>query len=208
MSPSTTSKHSLNTSRDGDSTTSLGSPFQCLTTLLEKRLFLILNLNLPSRPIAVTWEQRPTPSPPQPPFGSCRAQVSPETPLLETEPSHSLNCSLWDLCSRHLRDPVTLLCTRSRASVSFLQWGAQHWTQHSRCGLTRHQRDAHLLLPVLLLIRSRMPSAILDTWALCRLTFSQASTITPRSFSCIHSSWYYKSEILKGKKNPMKQSSL
>ena len=47
MSPSTTSKHSLNTSRDGDSTTSLGSPFQCLTTLLEKKLSLKSNLNLP-----------------------------------------------------------------------------------------------------------------------------------------------------------------
>jgi len=37
----------LNTFRDGDSTTSLGSPFQCLTTLLEKIFFLISSLNLP-----------------------------------------------------------------------------------------------------------------------------------------------------------------
>jgi len=36
----------LNTSKDGDSTISLGSPFQCLTTLLQKKLFLISNLNL------------------------------------------------------------------------------------------------------------------------------------------------------------------
>ena len=33
MSLNTTSKRSLNTTRLGDSTTSLGSPFQCLTTL-------------------------------------------------------------------------------------------------------------------------------------------------------------------------------
>jgi len=35
----------LNASRDGDSNTSLGSPFQCLTTLSEKKFFLISNLN-------------------------------------------------------------------------------------------------------------------------------------------------------------------
>jgi len=37
----------LNASRDGDSTTSLGSLFQCITTLLEKKSFLTPNLNLP-----------------------------------------------------------------------------------------------------------------------------------------------------------------
>ena len=47
MSLSTTSKRFLNTSRDGDSTTSLGSPFQCLTTLPVKKFFLISSLNLP-----------------------------------------------------------------------------------------------------------------------------------------------------------------
>jgi len=43
----TTSKHFLNISRDSDSTTPLGSLFQCLTTLSEKNLFLITDLNLP-----------------------------------------------------------------------------------------------------------------------------------------------------------------
>ena len=33
--------------RDGDSTTSLGSLFQCLTNLLVKKFFLIPNVNLP-----------------------------------------------------------------------------------------------------------------------------------------------------------------
>jgi len=47
MSLSTTSKRFLNTSRDGDSTTSLGSLFQCLTTLSVKKCFLMSNLNLP-----------------------------------------------------------------------------------------------------------------------------------------------------------------
>ena len=44
---SATSTCFLNTSRDGDSTTSLGSLCQCLTTLSEKNFFLISNLNLP-----------------------------------------------------------------------------------------------------------------------------------------------------------------
>ena len=39
--------HFKHTSRDGDSTTSLGSPFQCLTTLSLKKLFLISHLNFP-----------------------------------------------------------------------------------------------------------------------------------------------------------------
>jgi len=37
----------LNTSRDSHSTTSLGSLFQYLTTLSEKKKFLISNLYLP-----------------------------------------------------------------------------------------------------------------------------------------------------------------
>ena len=57
---STTSKQFLNTSRDGDSTTSPGSPFQCLTTLSAKKCFLISNLNFPWRnlralPLDVLW---------------------------------------------------------------------------------------------------------------------------------------------------------
>ena len=46
---SVTSTHLLNTSRDGDSTTSLGSLFQCLITLSVKKFFLISNLNFPWR---------------------------------------------------------------------------------------------------------------------------------------------------------------
>ncbi|KAK4833077.1 hypothetical protein QYF61_027739 [Mycteria americana] len=49
MSISTSSKRLLNTSRDGDSTTSLGSLFQCLITLSVKKNFLISSLNLPWR---------------------------------------------------------------------------------------------------------------------------------------------------------------
>ncbi|NXX20447.1 AGRG1 protein, partial [Podargus strigoides] len=47
MSLSTSSTHLLNTSRDGDSPTALGSLFQCLTTLSVKIFFLISSLPAP-----------------------------------------------------------------------------------------------------------------------------------------------------------------
>ncbi|KAK4810608.1 hypothetical protein QYF61_007345 [Mycteria americana] len=62
--------------RDGDSTTSLGSLFQCLTTLSVKKFSLISNLNLPWHNLRlfplvlslVNWEKRLTPTSLQPPF--------------------------------------------------------------------------------------------------------------------------------------------
>ena len=66
VSPSAMSTLLLNTSRDGDSTTSLGSPFQCPTTHPGKKYFLISSLNLPwcnLRPLPlvlslITWLKR------------------------------------------------------------------------------------------------------------------------------------------------------
>ena len=49
MSQSAALTRFLNTSRDGESTASLGSLFQCLTTLSVKTFFLISSLNLPWR---------------------------------------------------------------------------------------------------------------------------------------------------------------
>ena len=65
---STISKHFLNTFRDRNSTISLDSLFQHLTTLLERIFFLISNLNLPwhnLRPFPlvlslVVWKKRMT----------------------------------------------------------------------------------------------------------------------------------------------------
>ena len=51
VSRSASSASFLNTSRDGDSTTSLGSLFQCLATVSVKKFFLISNLNSPD----TTW---------------------------------------------------------------------------------------------------------------------------------------------------------
>lgn len=58
-----------NTSRDSASTTSMGSPFHCFTTLSMTEIFLISTLNLPwhnLRPFPlllsfVTWQERLTP---------------------------------------------------------------------------------------------------------------------------------------------------
>ena len=45
--PRATSRLAMNASRDGASTVSLGNLFQCVTTLSERNLLLISNLNLP-----------------------------------------------------------------------------------------------------------------------------------------------------------------
>ena len=74
----------LNTSRDGDSTTFLCSPFQRITTFLENKFFqpespLVQQLEaMTTRPIAVTWEKRPILTSVQPPSGELeRALRSP-----------------------------------------------------------------------------------------------------------------------------------
>ncbi|KAK4820813.1 hypothetical protein QYF61_007207 [Mycteria americana] len=77
---------------DGDSTTSLGSMFQCLTTLSVK-FFLIPNLNVSRRNLRpfplvlslVTWKKRPTPTSLQPPFRQSAIKVSPQPPLLQAK---------------------------------------------------------------------------------------------------------------------------
>ena len=74
MPSSATSTCLLNTCRNGDATTSLGSLFQCLATLAVETFFPVSHLNLPRcslRPFPlslVTWEKRPTPTSLQPPF--------------------------------------------------------------------------------------------------------------------------------------------
>lgn len=75
MSISTTSQSFLNTSGDSESTTSLDSPIQCLSTYSENKFLLIPNLNLPwinLKPFLLvlllgTREKRQIPTLPQPP---------------------------------------------------------------------------------------------------------------------------------------------
>jgi len=82
MSLSTTPKWFLDTFRDDDSTTSLGSLLQCLATLSVKKCFLISNLNLPWRNLRpfplvmspVIREKIPTPLSLQSPFRYLKTQ--------------------------------------------------------------------------------------------------------------------------------------
>ena len=75
MSLTTTTKCFLNTSNVDDSTTSLGNLFQHLTTLSEN-YFLTSYVNLsryslrtfPLVLLLATWDKKPTPTSPQPPF--------------------------------------------------------------------------------------------------------------------------------------------
>ncbi|KAK4830944.1 hypothetical protein QYF61_014403 [Mycteria americana] len=77
--------------RDGDSTTSLGSLFQCFTTLSLKKLFLILNLNLPwcnLRPfllVLLLVSGRRDRHPPRYNLLSESDKVSPQPPFLQAK---------------------------------------------------------------------------------------------------------------------------
>jgi len=84
--------HFLNTSGDGDSTTSLGSLFQCFTALSEKIFFLISNLKLPWRNLRhllsyccyLGEEAEPHLATTSFQAGVDSNSISPEPPLLQT----------------------------------------------------------------------------------------------------------------------------
>lgn len=132
MAPSATSSFFLNTSRDGDSATSLGGPFQCLIILSVKN-FLISILDLlwcrlrlcPLILWLVVIEKRLTPRLATPSFHGVveSDEVSPEPPFLQAKQPNSLSHSLQDLCSRPFTSFVALLWTRLGISTSFLNWG-------------------------------------------------------------------------------------
>ena len=127
MSLSTTSTRFLNTSRDSDTTTSLGSLCHCSTTLSEQKSFLISNLNLSSYCCYLGEETDPTS--PQPPFRSLQKAIRSPLSLLFfrlNNPS-SLTRSPSDLCSRlltavlpfsaHTPGPPCLSCSEATKTV-------------------------------------------------------------------------------------------
>ncbi|XP_051625283.1 uncharacterized protein LOC127461479 [Manacus candei] len=165
-----TSSLSLNTSRDGESTPSLGSPFQWLSTLSAKKFFLISNLNLPwhsCRPsplvlLMVAWEKRPIP-PPAPP--SCQGvaeseEVSPEPPLLQAEPPQLPQPLLTALVLQSLPQPRCSPLDLLQPLHVLPELRAQNWTQHSRGGLTSAESRARItslaLLATLFLSQARI----------------------------------------------------
>lgn len=95
--------------------------------------------------------------------------------------------SLWERCFSLLIIFVALHWTCSVSSLSLLSWGAQNWTQHSRCGLTRSEWRGRItsleLLATLFLMNPRTPLAFLATRKYCWLMDSLLFTRTPRSYS-------------------------
>jgi len=112
MSWSAPSTRFLNPCTDGDSSTALGSLFQCLTTLSAKKFFLIANLNLPwhnLRPLPRNLLEMGTPNsaptaagaePPTPSFCPSRPTLACSPPF----PSSSSSCP----------KAPTLLCGQGR----------------------------------------------------------------------------------------------
>lgn len=109
--PSATSLCLLNTSRHDDSTASLGSLFQCMTTFSVKTFTLILNVRtapleqfkaISSCPITCYWEKRPTPSCLQPPFREFERGIRSLLSLLFSRLNNPipLSLSLHELFSR------------------------------------------------------------------------------------------------------------
>ena len=152
------------------------------------------NLNLPwsnlrSFPLVlllVTWEKRPTPTSLHSQVAVESNEVSPQPPLLQNEQPQLPRLLLIRLFSRPLPSLAALLWTCSSPSMSFLWWGAQNWTQHSRCSLTsteyRGTITALLLLATPYLIPARMPLAFLATWAHCWLMLAGCQPTPPGPF--------------------------
>ncbi|KAK4820995.1 hypothetical protein QYF61_009461 [Mycteria americana] len=87
---SATSTRPVNSSRDGDSTTSLGSLFQCLITLSVKKFLIISNLNLPwhnltPSPLLLGRRDRPHLSTTSFQVVVESDEVSPQPPFLQAE---------------------------------------------------------------------------------------------------------------------------
>lgn len=119
----------LNTSRDSNSTTSLGSLFQCLTTFLENKFFLISNLNSPGThwghfPLlhCCYLEEKANPhlATPSPLVVVESDKVSPDPPPLQNEQSQFLQPLFINLVLQTLHSFVALLWTCSRVLMSVL----------------------------------------------------------------------------------------
>jgi len=109
MSPRATSTQLLNPSRDGDSTTPLGSVVQSFTALLVKKFFLISDLN--TRTFSPRPVERRKP-PPQHHSSVFRALCCP------LPPSHTILPVLWPICT---------CSANTRAKHTWDSWGASLW---------------------------------------------------------------------------------
>ena len=144
--PRTVSRWLLCISKHGDFTTSLGNLHLCSFTLTLKMCLLMFRWNL----LCFNW----CPLPLLLPLGTTEKSLA--LPFLHHPFRHlytlirstvsllfsrlispsSLSLSLQERCSCPLIIFVALHLTVSSMSMSFLYWGTQNWTQHSRCGPT------------------------------------------------------------------------
>ena len=185
----------LITSRVSNPPTSLHSLYHCITSPSEK-FFPIFQPEPPlaqlkaitSPSVAVTGQQRPTPTSHNLLQGVADSnEVSPEPPLLHTEPSQFPQpLPIRPHCAQTPHSPIAPLWTRSRPRC--LSGSEGPTAERSTRGAAPPELstgDNHLpvLLAALFLIHTRMLLAFLATWAHCWPTLSQASTNTPRFFS-------------------------
>ncbi|KAK4822069.1 hypothetical protein QYF61_009330 [Mycteria americana] len=173
----------LNVSRDGASTTSLGNLSQCLTTLIVK-FFLKYSLNLPSlslRPLLLFLSQQALLKL----LAGCY-KVSPQPSLLQAEQPQ------LSACPRRRGAPA--LASFSWPPLDPLQQlhvllvlRAPELDAALQGGLTRaEQRGRTPSLALLATLRVMQPRTRLAFWAAsthCRLMSSFSSTGTPKSFS-------------------------
>jgi len=101
----------------------------------------------------------------------------------------SLSLSSQERCCSPFIISVARFWTLSSMSMSLLCWGAQNWTQRSRCNLTSAEQKGRLtsllLMAMFPLVQPRYCwlFCFLATRAHCLLMVNLVSTRTPRSFS-------------------------
>jgi len=137
MSLCTTSKQFLNTFRDGDSTTFLGSLFQCLTTLSVKKFFpdiqpksSLMQLEaISSRPVTCHQWEGTTPTLAVSTFQILEEsnKVSPQPPFRQTKQPQFLQSTLVGHILQALHKPCcpSLTCSRADYTIKWHQTAAR-----------------------------------------------------------------------------------
>jgi len=114
-------------------------------------------------------------------------EIVPKPSLLQAEQSQLSQPFLMGEGSSPLIIFVASYWTLSSMPVSLLYWGAQNWTQCSRCGPTSAEQRRRITslnpLAMFCLMQSRIPFAFFVARARCWLMFILVSTRIPRSFS-------------------------
>ena len=190
--------------RPGASTTSLGSLFQCLTTLSVKKCFLMSSVNLlwhsfepfPCGLSLDTRKKNSAPPSPRPLLRMLwRAMRSPLSLLFSRLNNPKvLSCSSQDFPSSPFTTFVALLWMHPRTFTSFFNGGTQTCTQHPRWGHTNAEYSGMIPSPAWLVgLRLMHPRvqrfAFRAARALCWFLQSLLPTSTPRSLRC----WFLRS---------------